>query len=38
MVRSLPIWGVLGGWLELSSGRRLDSAAGAQLGGCEAEP
>lgn len=38
MARSLPIWGVLGGWLELSSGRRLDSAAGAQLGGCEAEP
>ena len=38
MVRSLPIWGVLGGWLELSSGQRLDSAARAQLGGCEAEP
>lgn len=38
MVRSLPIWGALGGWLELSSGRLLDSAARAQLGGCEAEP
>lgn len=38
MVQSLPIWGALGGWQELSSGRLLDSAARAQLGGCEAEP
>lgn len=28
MARFLFIWGVFGGWLELSSGRRLDSVAG----------